>query len=154
MKRGFMEHAATILVPEFPGETALWYAKAFLNEAGEDGSDSKTKEQSLANTLNKQVKEERETRIWRKKLNDGKYHYFPVSISPASDSIEENIVQLSLLPKELQDIDNLVTVDKFKTRSNALRWLVMEGIKANHDYLKKVADTVNQIERLKKELVV
>ena len=150
MKRGFMERAATILVPDFPGETALWYAKAFLNEAGEEGSDSKTKEQSLANTLNKQVKEERERRIWRKKLNDGKYHYFPASVSPTPDSGKETIVQLSLTAKEIQDIDNLVTVDKFKTRSNAVRWLVMEGIKANRAYLQKVADIVNQIEQLKK----
>ena len=36
-----MEHSATILVPDFPGETALWYAKAYLTEAGEecDGND-------------------------------------------------------------------------------------------------------------------
>ncbi len=152
MKRGFMEHAATILVPDFPGETALWYAKAFLNEAGEDGSDSKTKEQSLANTLNKQVKEGRERRIWRKKLNDGKYHYFPVSMSPTSDPGEETVVQLSLPTKELKDIDNLVSVGKFKTRSNAVRWLVIEGIKANRTFLEKVEDTVDQIEQLKKEI--
>ncbi|MBI4187384.1 MAG: hypothetical protein HY530_07790 [Chloroflexi bacterium] len=153
MKKGFMKHAATILVPEFPGETSLWYAKAFLNEAGEDGSDSKTKEQSLANTLNKQVKEGRERRIWRKKLNDAKYHYFPVSISPTSESDEETVVQLSLSAQELKDIDNLVDVGKFNTRSNAIRWLLTEGIKANRTYLDKVADTISQIEQLKKEVV-
>ena len=153
MKRGFMKHAATILVPEFPGETALWYAKAFLKEAGEDGSDSKTKEQSLANTLNKQVKEGREWRIWRKKLNDAKYHYFPASISPTSDYGEETVVQLSLPAQELKDIDNLVAVGKFNNRSSAIKWLVMEGIKANRTYLDKVADTISQIEQLKKEVV-
>jgi Arc/MetJ-type ribon-helix-helix transcriptional regulator len=153
MKRGFMKHVATILVPEFPGETASWYAKAFLDEAGEDGSDSKTKEQSLANTLNKQVKEERERRIWRKKLNDGKYHYFPTSISPTADYGEETIVQISLSAQELRNIDNLVAVGKFKSRSNAIKWLVMEGTKANRNYLDKVADTISQIEQLKKEVV-
>ena len=152
MKRGFMEHAATILVPDFPGETALWYAKAFLNEAGEDGSDSKTKEQSLANTLNKQVKEGRERRIWRKKLNDGKYHYFPVSISPTSDSGEETVVQLSLSAQELKDIDNLVAVDKFNTRGSAVKWLALEGIKAKRSYLDKLASVINRIELLKKEV--
>lgn len=153
MKRGFMEHAATVLVPDFPGETALWYAKAFLNEAGEDGSDSKTPEQALANTLNKQVKEGRERRIWRKKLNDAKYHYFPVSISPTSDSSEGTVVQLSLSAQELKEIDNLVAVDKFNTRSSAVKWLVAEGIKINRTYLDKVADTISQIEQLKNEVV-
>jgi len=152
MKRGFMEHAATILVPDFPGETALWYAKAFLNEVGEDGSDSKTKEQSLANTLNKQVKEGREWRIWRKKLNDAKYHYFPITISPTSDSGEETVVQLSLSAQELKDIDNLVVLGKFNTRGNAIKWLVTEGLKTNRPYLDKVADAISQIERLKKDL--
>jgi len=152
MKRGFMEHIANILVPEFPGETALWYAKAFLNEAGEEGSDSKNPEESLANTLNKQVKEGRERRIWRKKLNDGKYHYFPASMSPISDSNEETIIQLSLSSQELKEIDNLVAVGKFNTRSLAVKWLVTEGIKNNRAYLDKVADTKNQIDRLKEGL--
>ena len=31
---------------------------------------------------------------------------------------------------------------------------VMEGVKANRVYLEKVADTVNQIEQLKKEVVI
>jgi len=153
MKRGFMEHAATVLVPDFPGETALWYAKAYLGEAGEDGSDSKTPEQSLANTLNKQIKEGRERRIWRKKLNDGKYHYFPISMAPASHASEETVIQLSLPAQELKDIDNLVAVDKFNTRSSAVKWLVSEGVKAKRSYLDKLASVRNQIELLKKEVV-
>ncbi len=152
MRQGFMEHVATVLIPEFPGETALWYARAYLQEAGRDGSDSKTPEQSLANTLSKQVQTGKEKRIRRERIR-GVYCYFPASARTTPDSSEEIIVQLSLLAKELQDVDNLVTVDKFKTRSNAVRWLVMEGIKANRAYLQKVADTVNQIEQLKKEVV-
>jgi hypothetical protein len=44
-------------------------------------------------------------------------------------------------------------VDKFKNRSDAIKWLVMEGIKANRTYLDKVADAISQIEQLKKEAV-
>jgi len=153
MKRGFIGHIATILIPEFPGETAQWYAEKYLEEAGEEGSDSKTPVQSLANTLSKQVNEKKEHRIWRKKLNDGKYHYYPISTSPTSDSSEETIVQVSLSVQELKDIDNLVTIDKFNTRSNAIKWLVVEGIKTNRTYLDKVADTISQIEQLKKGVV-
>jgi len=149
MKQGFMDHVATILIPEFPGATSLWYAKAYLEEGG--SSDAKHPEQSLANTLNKQVKEGREKRIRRERIK-GVYCYFPAAMGTTPDSSIEIVIQLSLPAKELKDIDNLVAVDKFKTRSHAVRWLVMEGIKANHTYLDKVADAVNQIERLKKEV--
>jgi Arc/MetJ-type ribon-helix-helix transcriptional regulator len=146
-----MNHVATILIPEFPGGTALWYARAYLEEAGRGGSDSETPEQSLANTLSKQVKTGREKRIRRERVK-GVYCYFPVPMASTPDS-REVIVQLSLSVQELKDIDNLVAVDKFKNRSDAIKWLVMEGIKANRTYLDKVADRISQIEQLKKEAV-
>ncbi len=65
----------------------------------------------------------------------------------------ENVVtQLSLSTQEVEDIDNLVAVDKFGNRSNAIKWLVVEGIRANRGYLDKVADTRDQIDRLKEGL--
>ncbi len=150
MKQGFMDHVATILIPEFPGATALWYAKAYLKEGG--GSDAKQPEQSLANTLSKQVQTGREKRIKRERIK-GVYCYFPASMASKHDSSEEIVAQLSLPVEELKDIDNLVAVGKFNTRSNAIRWLLTEGIKSNRTYLGKVADAVSQIERLKKEVV-
>ena len=69
-----------------------------------------------------------------------------------SDSNEEIVVQFSLSAEELKDIDNLVAVDKFHNRSDAIKWLVIEGITANRGYLDKVADTRSQIERLKREI--
>jgi Arc/MetJ-type ribon-helix-helix transcriptional regulator len=73
-------------------------------------------------------------------------------MAPISDSSEEIIVQLSLSTQEIRDIDNLVAVDKFDNRSSAIKWLVLEGITANRAYLDKVADTRNQVERLKREV--
>ena len=73
-------------------------------------------------------------------------------MAPISDSSEEIIVQLFLSTQEIKDIDNLVAVDKFDNRSSAIKWLVLEGIIANRGYLDKVADTRNQIERLKREV--
>ena len=151
MKRGFMDFVATILIPDFPGETALWYAKAYLEEQGGDGSDARHPEQSLANTLSKQVHTGREKRIRREHIK-GVYRYFPASAQSSKVHNEDIIIQLSLPTQELKDIDNLVAVGKFDTRSNAIKWAVMEGIKANRTYLDKVADTTIQIERLKKEL--
>ncbi len=68
------------------------------------------------------------------------------------DSSEEIIVQLSLSVQELKDIDNLVAVGKFNSRNNAIKWLVIEGIKSNRTYLDKVTDIRSQIERLKREV--
>jgi len=73
-------------------------------------------------------------------------------MSSASDSSEEIVVQLSLSTQELKAIDNLVAVDKFHNRSDAIKWLVTEGIKANRGYLDKVADIRNQIKNLKGEV--
>jgi hypothetical protein len=89
--------------------------------------------------------------VWRKKIN-GVYRYFPASMASTQDSIEETVVQLSLAKQELKDIDNLVAVGKFTNRNIAVKWILTEGIRANRSYLDKVADTKNQIERLKREI--
>jgi len=151
MKKGFMNFVATNLIPDFPGQTAIWYAREYL-EVVNNGSDAKNQEQSLASTLNKQVQTGLERRVWRKKLNDGLYHYFPISMPPNSNSIEEVSSQFSIPAQELEDIDNLIAVGKFKSRSDAIKWLVLEGIKANRTYLDKVKNTKNEIERLKEKL--
>ena len=114
-------------------------------------SDSKTPEQSLANTLSKQVQTGKEKRVRRERIG-GVYCYFPVSGASASDSSEDVIVQLSLPTQELEDIDNLVAVGKFANRNSTMKWLVMEGIKANRNYLNKAAEVKRQIEQLKKEI--
>ena len=144
MKRGFMDLAVEI-IKAFPGHTALWIAREAL-EHDSDLSDSKNPDVSLANTLSKQVQTGREKRVRRERIK-GVYCFFL-----ASDSSEEIIVQLSLSTQELKDIDNLVAVGKFNNRSEAIKWLVIEGITANRGYLDKVADARTQIERLKREI--
>jgi len=151
MKQGFMEHAATILILGFPGQTAQWYAKTYLKEAGHDGSDAKNPVQSLANTLSKQVQTGREKRIKRERIK-GVYCYFPVSIASTPDSREEIIAQLSISAQVLRDINNLVALGKVFTRNDAITWLVLQGIKAKRPYLDKLASVRNRIELLKKEV--
>ncbi len=149
MKRGFMDLAVTI-IQEYPGKTARDVAQEALDSSS-DFSDSKDPIQSLASTLNKQVQTGLEQRVWRKKIN-GVYRYFPASTASTQDSVAETVIQLSLTGQELEDIDNLVAVGKSANRNIAVKWLLTEGIKANRNYLDKVADTKNQIERLKKEI--
>lgn len=149
MKRGFMDLAVEI-IKEYPGLTALEVAREAL-DSGIVSSDAEKPEQSFATTLNKQVQTGLEKRIRRERIK-GVYRYFLASSPSTSDSGEEIVVQFSLPAPELKDIDNLVAVGKFDNRSSAIRWLVLEGIKANRTYLDKVADTKNQIERLKSEI--
>ena len=152
-----MDYVATILIPDFPGETARWYAEKYLQEHPNIGSDAKYPVQSLANTLDKQVREGKERRVRRERVN-GIYRFFHVSAPSESrnekvgSSLENIIVQISLSVQELNDIANLVAVGKFNNRNDAIKWLVMQGISANRSYLDKVADTRRQIERLKEEL--
>jgi len=150
MKRGFMDLAVEI-VKEYPGETALSIAREAL-DFNSDLSDAQNPEQSLASTLNKQVQTGQEKRIRRERIK-GLYRYFSVSTPSTSNSNEDIIVQISLSTQELEDIDNLVAVvGKFDNRSSAIKWLLREGIKINRGYIDKVADTRNQIERLKSEV--
>jgi len=149
MKSGFMDFVATHMVPDSPGKTARWYATEYL-ELGDNLSDAKNPIESLANTLDKQVREEREKRIRRERIG-GKYLFFPVGASLQPNK-EDIVAQISLSTQELEDIDNLVAVGKFKSRNNTIEWLVTEGIKSNSNYLDKVADTTRQIEQLKKGL--
>jgi len=145
-----MDLAVNSIIPAFPGQTARWIAGEAL-EHDSDLSDAKNAEASLANTLSKQVQTGREKRIRRERVG-GVYRYLPVSGLSALDSGEEIVIQLSLSTQELKDIDNLVAMDKFYTRSSAIKWLVTEGFKASRVYLDRVADARDKIERLKKEI--
>ena len=150
MKSGFTDFVATRLVPDHPGQTARWYAEQYL-ELGDKLSDSPTPVQSLANTLQKQVKTGREKRIRRERVG-GQYRYFPVSApSAVEEQTQEVFVQIHLFKDELVDIDGLISVEKFKNRNEAIKWLVVEGIKANREYLDKVSDVTRQIEELKRQ---
>ncbi len=149
MNRGFMDLAVEI-IKEYPGLTSLEVAREALG-SGLISSSAENKEQSFASTLNKQVQTGSEKRIRRERIK-GVYRYFLASAPSISDSIEEIVVQFSLPAQQLKDINNLVAVGKFENRSSTIRWLVLEGVKANRTYLDKVADTKNQIERLKSEI--
>ena len=146
MKKGFMELVATRLVVESPGKTAEQYAGDALDK-GLVFSDARDPVQSLANTLAKQVREGREKRIRRERI-DGAYRYFPATESH-NRVFEFIFVQVSLDAEKVKHIDNLVSVGAFDDRSRAINWLVEEGIKANRHYLDKVERVINQIEGLK-----
>jgi len=153
MKSGFTDFVATRLIPDYPGQTARWYAREYL-QLGDKMSDAKNPEESLANTLDKQVREGRETRVRRERVG-GKYCYFPTPprLSSLTCSDEESIVvQLSLSKREQDDINNLIAVDKFKNRNDAVRWLVTEGAKTQRDYLDRVNDIAQQIRQMKKNI--
>ena len=148
MKRGFMDVVATSIIPAFPGETARWYAEEYLHD---NKSDAKDPVQSLANTLDKQVRKGKEPRIRRERVG-GRYRYFSTPQSVESNSFHEVVTAIRLSSEELQDIDNLIAIEKFNNRNDAIKWLIIEGIKANRDYLTKVSESQRKIEQLKKEI--
>jgi hypothetical protein len=150
MKRGFMDFAATRIIPDRPGETAEYYAKEYLESAGKDGSDAQNPVQSLANTLRKRVGTGGEKRVRRERVG-GVYRYFPVGPRPlGTDSEYKDIaIQISLSAGELRILDDFVAVGHFNSRSHVLAWLVREGVKARSIDVEKVAEIRKKIDELK-----
>ena len=151
MQRGFTDFVATRIIPDHPGHPASWYAREYLKLVDESDLVARHPVQSLANTLNKQVQTGREKRVRRERIK-GIFCFFPVSEASTLDSSKDIIVQFSLAPQELENIDNLVAVGKFANRNDAIKWLVIEGIKSNRNYLNKAAQIKKQIEQLKREI--
>ncbi|UCH32292.1 MAG: hypothetical protein JSV05_02630 [Candidatus Bathyarchaeota archaeon] len=60
-----------------------------------------------------------------------------------------NVVMTRLNDEDLKQIDGLVEVDAFKTRSEAAAFFIKEGLKARKDLFQKVMPTVDKIRELK-----
>ncbi len=150
MKRGFMDFAATRLIPQHPGETAEYYAQEYVEVAGEEASDAQNPVMSLANTLRKRVGTGGEKRIRREKTS-GVYRYYPANAEAGNTSAEQKsvAVQAFLLPDELKILDDFVVLGKFSSRGQVLAWLAREGIKSRHADVEKVAEIAREIDSLK-----
>jgi Arc/MetJ-type ribon-helix-helix transcriptional regulator len=62
-----------------------------------------------------------------------------------------NVIMTRLGDEDLKEIDALVEVELFKSRSEAVAYFIYEGIKARKDLFEKVRPTVDKIRQLKKE---
>lgn len=152
MKKGFSHGEAPRLIREKPGMTSTEVAKLALGR-GLCSSDSKKypPEVSLGNTLAKEVREGRLPGIVARK-EGGVLRYYPTDGTiPTSPSINpEEPVSLRLPRASLEKVDELVEVGQVNSRSEALAWLVGEGIKANEGQLDKVHGAVQQIREIKR----
>jgi len=61
-----------------------------------------------------------------------------------------NVVMTRLNDKDLKQIDALVEVEVFKSRSEAAAFFIKEGMQTRKDLFQKVMSTVNKIRELKK----
>jgi Arc/MetJ-type ribon-helix-helix transcriptional regulator len=62
-----------------------------------------------------------------------------------------NVVMTRLSDEDLKQIDALVEVEAFKSRSEAAAFFIKEGIQARKDLFQKVMPTVNKIRELKEQ---
>jgi len=62
-----------------------------------------------------------------------------------------NVIMTRLSDEDLGEIDALVEVELFKSRSEAVAYFIHEGIRARIDLFEKVKPTVDKIRQLKKE---
>lgn len=63
----------------------------------------------------------------------------------------DNVVMTRLNDDDLKQIDALVEVEVFKSRSEAVAFFIKEGIQARKDLFQKVMPTVDQIRELKEQ---
>lgn len=155
MKKGFTDTAVD-LIHKQPGLTAQEYAEMALS-LGLTSSDAQDPISSLANTLEKQVREGREKRVIRRREN-GQYRYYPASYAngepPMSSAPTPAPVRIEIsVPAELaRTLDDLVEVRRFVNQSKAAAWLMDEGVTANDSYLKEVARIREEIDHLRGSL--
>ncbi len=62
-----------------------------------------------------------------------------------------NVVMTRLSDENVKQIDALVEVEAFKSRSEAAAFFIQEGIQARKDLFQKVMPTVNKIRELKEQ---
>jgi len=62
-----------------------------------------------------------------------------------------NVVMTRLSDEDLKQIDALVEVEAFKSRSEAAAFFIKEGIQARRDLFQKVMPTVDKIRELKEQ---
>ncbi len=154
MQKGFKK-VAPGLIRATPGLTAEEYAKMAL-EQGLCSSDSKDPLFSLSTTLRKEVREGRMRGIEARKV-DGRLHFFPTDSQSKSQTTppkRDSAISI-IIPSDIGEItDMLVEIGKFKNQSEALIWLMREGVAAKGRELEQAGKTIREIRRLKQSVVI
>lgn len=75
----------------------------------------------------------------------------PLPSTPAIAKTRSNVVASRIADEELSVIDMLVEAGLFGTRSEAVAYLVSEGVKARNDIVEKVSSTLEDIRKIRKE---
>jgi len=75
----------------------------------------------------------------------------PLPSTPSASRTRTNVVASRIGDEELWVIDMLVETGLFTTRSEAVAYLVSEGIKARNDIVEKVSSTLKDIRRIRDE---
>ena len=75
----------------------------------------------------------------------------PMPPMPSLSTRRSNVVASRIGDEELQMIDMLIEARVFSTRSEAVAYLVREGINARQDVLEKVSSALQDIRRIREE---
>lgn len=160
MPKGFTYRVAPKLVRENPGMTSLELAglalatgRSFSNAVKSDPR------RSLAASLDKEVREGRHKEI-RQEVIHGVRRNYPVSGVPSTNGgtpgngvpDAEETISIRLPKPHIDLADSLVVIGQFKTRSEALAWLIAGGVLYRKPHLEKVRQALEQIQSIKKSL--
>ena len=70
---------------------------------------------------------------------------------PPLPGVRSNVVASRIRDEELRIIDMLIEAGLFETRSEAVAYLVNEGIKARQDIIEKVSSALKEIRRIREQ---
>ena len=158
MRKGFTYTVAPDLVRADPGRRGEEYADMAIRK-GLAASDAKDPVQSLASSLAKEVREGRQKQIRREKDGSAIRYYPALSLEVSAEGEKqilparrEEAVSLRLEPDTARNVDMLVEIGTHRTRSDALAWLVAEGLSKNQQKIREVQKAVKQIREIKRSL--
>ena len=155
MQKGFSHGVAPDLIRERPGMTSRQVAELAMNR-GLSSSDAKDDPAfSLGSTLAKEVREGRLPEVVVRKER-GVLRYYPAaggeSGTREASYDSDEVFSIRLPRAQIQVADQLVQVDKFGSRNEALAWLIAEGVARNRDTVDKVKAAVQRITEIKSSL--
>jgi hypothetical protein len=78
-------------------------------------------------------------------------HVIPMPPLPLMPGVRSNVVASRIGDEELKTIDILIEAGLFETRSEAVAYMVNEGIKARKDVVNKVMSALEDIRKLRRE---
>ena len=152
MPSSFTAQVATKLIVENPGRTA----QQIVRDALDRGIISSRGRNRIAGQVGALAKMYNDGRLLEVRRDEQQrpYRYYPkgsVTVHPPSKPVAEPVTFRPTLVQE-EVLTALTETRRFSSRSEAVVWLIDEGIAAKQSYVDRITQTYREIERLRRQV--